>query len=325
MIRLNLSSNIEISPLATITPIFGDPNVGKKGGLTFLAMFNNNLVNSQYNQEDKDRPNKHEDNILLSENVIDNFSQTITNLKSSFIPKNNQQHEIKSTTSNKEDNQLLKKGYESKHTDKMINPPVDGLKTHTSSYEEDINTVKSLNILNNKEKLSTEDVVKSTTNSIFSNTAADGKAEITNNIDNLIISEGKTSLSQGTTINSNRIISSDIKSLTESIYNEIKEFQSGNLNSNTITIRVKPSNLGEIIIVLEKSNETLLSKVVDKSTGAPIDIRLIASNPEVTNYLNLIKREIANKSGVRTISIHNNTAKFVDKVEPCQEKNQNKY
>ncbi|MCY9860999.1 hypothetical protein OTK49_00390 [Vibrio coralliirubri] len=113
---------------------------------------------------------------------------------------------------------------------------------------------------------------------------------------------GKVTIEQ--TVSSNKVVTSDLKAMTETIKSEVSNFQASDLSSGTITIKIKPSNLGEIIIVMEKETVPASSKVFDKSTGAPIDIRLIAANPDVRNYLNLIKREVGGVANVRSININ---------------------
>ena len=46
---------------------------------------------------------------------------------------------------------------------------------------------------------------------------------------------------------------------------------------------------------------------------APIDIKMLASNPEVANYLGVVKRELNIRNGVRNVNISTN--QFVNKTE----------
>lgn len=116
-------------------------------------------------------------------------------------------------------------------------------------------------------------------------------------------STGKVVVEQNSS--TNKVVTSDLKSMTETIRSEVSSFQANDIASGSITIKIKPSNLGEIVIIMEKDAIPAGSKVFDKATGAPIDIRLVATNPEVRNYLSLIKREIGGAANVRSINISN--------------------
>ncbi|KDM90880.1 hypothetical protein [Photobacterium galatheae] len=97
--------------------------------------------------------------------------------------------------------------------------------------------------------------------------------------------------------------SSTLTGLTETMKSVVEQFQTSSVRSGEITIKIKPSVLGEIVITLNKVDDTS-AKVIDRTTRAPIDIRMVASNPAVANYLSLIKRDIINKSGIRGVSVN---------------------
>lgn len=105
--------------------------------------------------------------------------------------------------------------------------------------------------------------------------------------------------------------SSSLSSLSDTIKSEIREFQTSTLGNGTITIKIKPSVLGEIVITLNRDDVQASSR-----NNHNVDVRITSSNPEVANYLSLIKRDVLNKYGVRSISILNqlNTNKAITKI-----------
>ncbi|EGR2229428.1 hypothetical protein QX249_09175 [Vibrio parahaemolyticus] len=119
---------------------------------------------------------------------------------------------------------------------------------------------------------------------------------------------------------------STLNNLSETIKSEIKEFQSSGASNGSITIKIKPSILGEIIITINRDDS-----VPNIRNNPNIDVRIASSNPEIANYLSLIKREVLNKYGVRGVSIlsQNTTSKSVTKIAPTQlideEKEEAKY
>ncbi|HHJ3079615.1 TPA: hypothetical protein ACPVZG_003454 [Vibrio parahaemolyticus] len=119
---------------------------------------------------------------------------------------------------------------------------------------------------------------------------------------------------------------STLNNLSETIKSEIKEFQSSGASNGSITIKIKPSILGEIIITLNRDDSA-----VNVRNHPNIDVRIASSNPEIANYLSLIKREVLNKYGVRGVSIlsHSTTSKSVAKISSTplidKEKEEAKY
>ena len=114
-----------------------------------------------------------------------------------------------------------------------------------------------------------------------------------------------------TTIAPAKVVETSYKGITTQLAQQIENFYSSSLNSQQLTIKIRPSNLGEIVIVLDKTQPQ--TAVADKTTMAPIDIKMIASNPEVANYLGVVKRELNIRNGVRNVNISTN--QFVNKTE----------
>lgn len=104
---------------------------------------------------------------------------------------------------------------------------------------------------------------------------------------------------------------STLNNLSEAIKSEIREFQSSGASNGSITIKIKPSILGEIIITINRDDT-----VPNTRSNPNIDVRIASSNPEIANYLSLIKREVLNKYGVRGVSILSltTTSKSVAKI-----------
>lgn len=119
---------------------------------------------------------------------------------------------------------------------------------------------------------------------------------------------------------------STLNNLSETIKSEIKEFQSSGVSNGSITIKIKPSILGEIIITLNRDDSA-----ANIRNHPNIDVRIASSNPEIANYLSLIKREVLNKYGVRGVSIlsHSTSSKSVAKISSTplidKEKEEAKY
>ncbi|ELP5898449.1 hypothetical protein QTV49_000323 [Vibrio vulnificus] len=114
-----------------------------------------------------------------------------------------------------------------------------------------------------------------------------------------------------TSSNYKSISNSNLNNLSETIKSEIREFHSSGASNGSITIKIKPSILGEIIITLNRDDNGPTIR-----NGSNIDVRLVSSNPEIANYLSLIKREVLNKYGVRGVSIlsHTTSIKSVSKL-----------
>jgi hypothetical protein len=108
-----------------------------------------------------------------------------------------------------------------------------------------------------------------------------------------------------------KVIETSYKGITTQLALQIENFSTSSLNSQQLTIKIRPSNLGEIVIVLNKTQPQ--NTIADKTTMAPIDIKMIASNPEVANYLGVVKRELGLRNGVRNVNVSTN--QFVDKAE----------
>ncbi|MBU2895964.1 hypothetical protein [Vibrio hepatarius] len=119
---------------------------------------------------------------------------------------------------------------------------------------------------------------------------------------------------------------STLNNLSETIKSEIREFQSSGVSNGSITIKIKPSILGEIIITINRDDS-----VSNVRNNPNINLRIASSNPEIANYLSLIKREVLNKYGVRGVSIlsHTITSKSVTKISSTplidKEKEKTKY
>lgn len=95
-----------------------------------------------------------------------------------------------------------------------------------------------------------------------------------------------------------------LKTVSSEVIRNVEAFTTSSVSSQQIMIKIRPSNLGEIVIVLNKVEQKALA-TEGNPARVPIDIKLIASHPEVANYLSLVKRELNQKVGVKSFTVSN--------------------
>lgn len=296
MIALKPTSSSDI--LSLLSPSGGEQVTTPKDG-NFLSLFNNLLNQSQEGKpEDQELPDS------LSEGAMHFLheppqSESKNHLGNS-VASNNQSDKCHNGDSQSvlevdEDGSVIRDAHNAKGDVGTVGAKHNGAETDNAfSYQGGSD--------NDKGRASSGDT-KESDQKVLEPKAGDHKQTV---VIETTTPTGKIVVEQSVT--ANKFVTTDLKSMTETIRAEISNFQASDLNSGSITIKIKPTNLGEIVIIMEKETIPAGSKVFDKTTGAPIDIRLVASNPEVRNYLNLIKREVGVSANVRSINITNQVA-----------------
>ncbi len=94
-------------------------------------------------------------------------------------------------------------------------------------------------------------------------------------------------------------ITSTVKELGSTIQKEITKFESSTVESQSVTIRIKPASLGEIVITMK----TDATNYTNQQAG--VDVKLYFTNADIKSYLNLIKRDITAVSKISSISLQN--------------------